>query len=128
MEVKKLKLFKDSDGILFPFEFSDLPFKPERIFCVTGVPKGSMRGDHAHYKGKQILLCLKGEIRVGFCNGIDTIAKSIRQGEYVLLNEMIWDWQIFLTGNDVLLSICSVPYDKKNYITDFQKFKQLKNS
>ena len=38
---------------------------------------------------------------------------------------MIWDSQIFLTGNDVLLSICSTEYNKKDYIEDFDLFLDL---
>ncbi len=35
---------------------------------------------------------------------------------------MIWDSQVFMTGDDVLLSICSTPYDKSDYIEDMSSF------
>jgi len=65
-----LRIFEDDrGGSLIPFEFKDLPFIPKRIFTVVGVPKDSIRGDHAHYETQQILICIKGEILVSLDYG-----------------------------------------------------------
>ena len=38
---------------------------------------------------------------------------------------MVWDSQVFLTGDDMLMSICSTPYKKEDYIEDFDLFLSL---
>ena len=50
---------------------------------------------------------------------------KLKPNQSVLVDKMIWDSQIFLTGNDVLLSICSTEYNKKDYIEDFDLFLDL---
>lgn len=64
MSIDEFKSFIDYDGRLVPIEFSRIPFVPQRLFCVTDVPKDYVRGKHSHRKGKQYLFCLKGRIQV----------------------------------------------------------------
>tara|TARA_R110000824_G_scaffold32871_2_gene105935 strand:- start:3317 stop:3703 length:387 start_codon:yes stop_codon:yes gene_type:complete len=117
--------FKDPDGILVPIEFDSLPFEPKRIFYVLGVPKGEERGMHAHYNTQQILTCLRGKILVKLHDGTTSLVYELRPNEWIFVDKMIWDSQVFLTGDDVLMSMCSTKYNKSDYIEDFAKFKQI---
>ena len=116
------KAFKDPDGTLVPIEFNKLPFVPKRMFYVCYIPKNEERGNHAHYETKQVLICVQGEILVKLHNGKALETTILKPNQSVFVDKMMWDSQIFLTGNDVLLSICSTPYDKKDYIEDFDSF------
>ena len=118
-------IFKDDDGTLVPIEFSKLPFEPGRIFYVCDVPKGEERGMHAHYETQQILTCIKGKILVKLHNGISMSETVLEENDTVFIDKMIWDSQVFLTGNDVLLSICSTEYNIDDYINDFDFFLKL---
>ena len=42
--------------------------------------------------------------------------------EYIFVDSMVWDKQQYLTGNDILLSICSTEYDKDDYIKSYDQF------
>jgi dTDP-4-dehydrorhamnose 3,5-epimerase-like enzyme len=117
--------FTDYDGSLLPLEFKDLPFFPKRIFTVSNVPKGYIRGNHAHYETKQLLLCLKGEILVHMDYGNYQKEYTIKENESILVDNLVWDFQKFLTGEDILLVMCSTEYDKNDYIDDSKKFKTL---
>jgi dTDP-4-dehydrorhamnose 3,5-epimerase-like enzyme len=118
-------IFKDDDGTLVPIEFSKLPFKPSRIFYVCDVPKGEERGMHAHYQTQQILTCIKGKILVRLHNGVSMSETVLEENDTVFIDKMTWDSQVFLTGNDVLLSICSTEYNIDDYIDDFDFFLKL---
>ena len=120
--LKNWPVFKDQDGTLVPIELKDLPFEVKRIFYVCNVPKGEDRGMHAHYETKQILTCIQGSIKVKLHNGKELTETLLEENESVFIDKMVWDSQIFLTGNDVLLSICSTEYDIEDYIDDFQVF------
>lgn len=120
---KKFKIFSEpKGGDLIPIEFFDLPFKPKRVFTVTNVPKDDIRGQHAHYKTEQILICVNGSILVGLDDGKNKKEIILNKGDSILVKKMVWDWQKFLTGSDVLLVICSTKYKKSDYIEDLSEF------
>ena len=125
--VEKLKRFRDVRGDLLPLNFSDLPFTPKRIFIVTRVPKGVKRGDHAHYTTKQLLICLKGVINVELFDGVQSFESTLEEGESIYVPEMMWDSQVFKTGEDILMVLASTDYDPSDYITDREKFKSIIN-
>jgi len=116
------KIFEDEDGILVPIEFSNLPFKPQRIFYVSNVPKGEERGLHAHYETQQILTCIKGQILVRLHDGDLLKEHTLNPNESIFIDRLTWDSQVFLTGEDILLSICSTSYNKEDDIEDFNTF------
>jgi dTDP-4-dehydrorhamnose 3,5-epimerase-like enzyme len=118
----KWKTFRDPDGILAPIEFNSLPFEPRRIFYVSGVPKGEERGMHAHYNTQQIITCLQGEILVKLHNGFVLQEYTLRPDEWIFIDRLMWDSQVFLTGQDILMSMCSTVYDRLDYIEDFDTF------
>ena len=117
--------FKDHRGLLVPIEFAQLPFMPKRLFYVSNVPKGEERGNHAHYNTKQILTCAQGEIVVKLHNGTDLNTITLKPNECTFVDRLIWDSQIFVTGNDILMCICSNVYNKLDYIEDFEAFKKI---
>ena len=124
--IEKLKRFKDGRGDLLPLNFSNLPFVPKRTFLVINVPKGVRRGDHAHFSTKQFLICLKGEICVELFDGDITLSYDLKEGDGIYVPEMMWDSQVFKTGEDLLLVFASTEYNKSDYITCKSKFTNLK--
>lgn len=122
----KFKVFSDCDGDLIPIEFANFSlFKIKRIFTVSNVPKGEIRGNHAHYKTKQFLICISGKIQVFLDNGNYQQEIIIEKGEGVFVDKFIWDYQKFLTGKDFMLVLCSTKYDKLDYIEDKKSFYSL---
>jgi UDP-2-acetamido-3-amino-2,3-dideoxy-glucuronate N-acetyltransferase len=116
------KNYKDSRGELMPIPFKDVPFAPVRTFIVHNVPKNMVRGRHAHYKTKQFLICVKGCIEVLLDDGLDKHTIILNVGESCLIDKGIWDEQKFLTGEDVLLVLCSTEYDPWDYIHDYEEY------
>ena len=115
-EKKKLNGFSNDRGLLVPLEFNDIDFEPRRLFYVTNVPKGIRRGEHSHHKTKQLLICIKGQIGVYLINNNNDEYFLLDENEYVYVSNLVWDAQDFLTGNDVLLVLCSTNYDEDDYI------------
>lgn len=125
MKVYNLKIFDDDRGRLSPLEFKELPFIPKRIFFVTQVPIGTTRGRHAHYSTQQFIICLSGVVTVVLNNGWWSEEQVINPNQAVFIDKMIWDYQVFNTGNDSLAVLCSTEYNKADYILDFKYFTQL---
>lgn len=121
-----IKIFTDErGGNLIPLHFSDLNFIPKRIFTVTDVPKNSIRGEHAHHETIQYLWCVKGKILVGLDNGNYVSEKILNPGHGIYIENLVWDYQKFLTGNDVMVVLASTLYNPDDYINDKSKFYDL---
>ena len=119
----------ETNGNLVPIESNyDLPFPIRRVFYVYGVRDEGKRGNHAHFKTKQLLICLNGKIEVTCKDGYRTktfLLESPQQG--LLIPEMIWDEQVYRGEDAVLLVLSNLKYDPKDYIHNYEEFKKLKN-
>lgn len=120
----RLPQFRDIRGALTAAEFPrDLPFVPRRHFVVHGVPSQETRGEHAHRRCHQFLICVHGSVRV--------LADDGRQRqEFVLdapslglyLPAMVWGTQHRYSADAVLLVFASDPYDADDYIRSYDAF------
>lgn len=119
-----LRIINDDQGTLVPIE--NLPFEIKRVFYVTNVPEGEERGNHAHYNTQQLLICIKGKIIVKLFDGHNNECYTIEENQSVFVDKLIWDSQVFLDKNTVMLSLCSTNYDNKDYIEDKDYFIKLK--
>ena len=71
MNVKILNFGKkiSKEGILYVYENLPLPeFSLKRLFCIKS-KKNSIRGNHAHKKCTQIIICINGACEVETYNG-----------------------------------------------------------
>ena len=124
-----LKTFIDSEGSLVPIESGlSIPFKIKRVFYIFEVHDQKDRGEHSHYKTEQVLICLNGKVKV-LCddgkNRKEWVLDKPNQALYI--PNLIWDEQIYLTPDSVLLVFANTHYDESDYITDYEEFKRLKN-
>lgn len=111
----------DARGALLPLEFDRLPFAPRRLFTVSGVPAGTVRGGHAHREGQQLLLCLQG--RIDLCLRLadeEVRTRLTPDGPAALLGPRIWCQQTYVGEGSALLVLSSEPYDPTSYIDDWR--------
>lgn len=120
-----IKKLHNHEGALCVTEFSELPFVPKRMFYVKNVPIGVERGNHAHKKTQQLLICVQGKIKIITHDGNSRYENVMEANDAVYIHEMIWDSQIFLTDDALLLVLASTKYCKDDYITDFTEFKKM---
>ena len=118
----------DPDGNLVPIESKyDVPFPIRRVFYVYGVRDEGKRGMHAHYKTKQLLICLSGKIGVTCKDGRNEktfLLESPQQG--LLIPEMIWDEQIYRGEDAVLLVLSNLKYEPNDYIHDYKEYLKIR--
>jgi len=120
---------RDLRGSLTAAEFSDLPFAPQRLFTVYGVPSESVRGSHAHRVCSQFLVCLAGSLSCLVDDGSAREEIRLANSEVGLhIPPMIWGTQWRYTRDAVLLVLASHPYDPADYIRDYEEFLQLLGS
>jgi len=61
VKLETLKSVVDDRGNLIVGEFNkEIPFTVKRFFLITDSPTSSIRGEHAHIKCHQFLICMSG--------------------------------------------------------------------
>lgn len=90
---------------------------PRRVFTVTDVPAGTVRGEHGHRAGEQLLICLQGSIELWLRAGQEQARTTLMPGGAgLLLGAGIWCSQTYRDLHSTLLVLASEPYDPASYI------------
>ena len=130
VSLHQMNRYTDMRGDLSVGDFvKDIPFEPKRYFLVFNVPSEKTRGEHAHFKCKQFLICVKGSCAVVIDDGnsrCELILDSPERGIY--LPPLIWGIQYKYSSDAVLLVFASENYDSNDYIRDYNEFLKTKNT
>lgn len=125
-EILDFPQFADERGSLTPLEFENLPFRPERVYLVTGAP-GEIRGGHAHAIEQEIFIAASGSVTVVVDDGSGEqkiLLDASNRGVWVKKN--CWHELHDFSTDAVVLAISSTPYlpGESNYETDKSRFLQ----
>jgi len=119
-----LPQYADMRGQLTVAEFAEhLPFTPQRCFFVNRVPSRDVRGEHAHRRCAQFLLCVNGSLSVVVDDGHgrdEHRLDSPNRGLY--LPPMVWGTQYRYSEDAVLMVLASLPYDADDYLRTYSEF------
>ena len=102
---------------------TEVPFSPARYFTVFDVPSVELRGEHAHKKCKQFLLCLHGSCRVLLDDGKTRCEVTLDRPDMgVFMPEMIWGTQYRYSPDAVLMVFASRTYEADDYLRTYDEF------
>ncbi len=120
----KLPYITDLRGSLSVGEFdSRLPFAPKRYFLVFDVPSEELRGEHAHRKCHQFLVCVHGTCTALIDDGSSRKEITLDKPNIGLyMPPMIWGTQYSYSRDAVLLVFASNHYDNSDYIRTYDDF------
>ena len=125
--VHRFPAFVDLRGELSVGNFaSEVPFAPARYFFVHHVPGKEVRGEHAHKKCHQFLICVHGSVAVVVDDGANSqeiVLDDLCLGLHV--PPMVWAVQYRYTADAVLMVFASDSYDKDDYIREYSEFRRL---
>lgn len=100
-----------------------LPFVPKRFFLVFDVPSREVRGEHAHKKLHQFLVCVKGSCSAMVDDGKNREEYALDSpGSALHIPPMVWGVQYKYSPDAVLLVLASDVYDQDDYIRDYDQF------
>ena len=127
--VRLLEFPKISDirGNLTYAEFPGLlPFEAQRFFMVYGVPNKEVRGEHAHKKLREVLICTRGNCSIVVDDGTnrrEIILNRPTLGLYI--PPMTWLIQYKFSSDAILLVLASDVYKADDYIRDYDEYLDL---
>jgi acetyltransferase-like isoleucine patch superfamily enzyme/dTDP-4-dehydrorhamnose 3,5-epimerase-like enzyme len=114
-------------SLIFGEALRHIPFEVKRYFLVYGVESEQIRGEHAHRRLHQFLVCVAGRCHLVTDDGssrhevvLDSPAKGVH------IPPMVWATQYKFTRDAVLLVLASEYYDASEYIRDYYEYLSLR--
>ena len=119
-----MRRITDARGALTVGEVpAELPFAPARYFAVFDVPSMELRGEHAHKRCEQFLICLHGSCRALLDDGQQRYEVTLDRPDMgVHMPAMIWGTQYRYSPDAVLLVFASRPYEADDYLRTYDDF------
>ena len=122
-----LPLITDLRGSLTFAEYGQfLPFIPKRFFMVFDVPSKEIRGEHAHKKLHEFLVCVKGACSLVVDDGKnrgEILLNSANIGVHV--PPLVWRIHYKYSPDAVLLVLASEKYEAEDYIRDYNQYLEM---
>jgi UDP-2-acetamido-3-amino-2,3-dideoxy-glucuronate N-acetyltransferase len=105
---------------------AQLPFIPKRFFVIHDVPSKEIRGEHAHRKLQQLLICLKGSVSCVVDDGKNRAEIRLTSPQQALLvPPRVWAIQYRYSPDAVLLVLASDKYSAEDYVRDYDEFQAM---
>tara|TARA_B100000678_G_scaffold286678_1_gene291825 strand:- start:2890 stop:3282 length:393 start_codon:yes stop_codon:yes gene_type:complete len=107
----------------------EIPFDVKRVFYLYDIPGGESRGAHAHKECHQFLVAASGAFEVLLDDGHTKRLVQLNR-PYIGLHipPGIWASEINFSSGAICLVMASHAYDEKDYIRDYESYKQYVNT
>ncbi len=106
-----------------------IPFEIKRVFWSYYTPQMITRGRHAHHQLEQVLVAVSGRIVVTNESQAGETTVHILENPNIGLYIPPMYWHVMqFSHNAVMLSLASSDYNEKDYIRDYDEFKNNKHS
>jgi acetyltransferase-like isoleucine patch superfamily enzyme/dTDP-4-dehydrorhamnose 3,5-epimerase-like enzyme len=129
--VKLIKIPKVNDirgDLSFAEIGKQLPFVVKRFFAVYNVPNKEVRGEHAHKKSHQVLVCIKGSLSIVLDDGKKRSEIQLTPLENAIyVPPLVWVTHYKYSEDAMLLVFASDKYNSNEYVRDYNEFKKLTN-
>lgn len=108
-------------------ESENFPFNIKRVYWLTDVPDGQIRGNNACHTGERLLACVAGEATIYLedLNGEHYNFKISRTTGALYIPPMVWS-RIRFDKNCLLICLVSNTYNEEDYIRSYDDFLGLK--
>ena len=105
-------------------ELKNIPFKIARTYWIYDVPGGEVRGGHAYRRNEEFIVALSGSFDIVLDDGTEKKIFSLNRSYYGLYvpKGLRREMNNFST-NSLALILASIPYDRTDYIYDYNEFK-----
>jgi dTDP-4-dehydrorhamnose 3,5-epimerase-like enzyme len=115
------------DGIISVAENQKhIPFDIKRVYYIYNLNNpAAVRGKHAHKELEQVLFCISGSCTIGLDDGTHTQTIRLDQPHVgVYLGKGLWHTMQDFSRDCIMLVLASDVYNEKDYIRDYETFKQ----
>jgi len=117
------KILDERGNLSFLEEEKHIPFKIERSYWIYDVPGGEIRGGHSYKENQEVIIALSGSFDVVLNDGRERKTYSLNRSYNALyVPKGIWRHLENFSTNSLAFIVASTPYDKEDYIRDYDVF------
>ena len=117
------KIVDRRGNLSFVEEQKHIPFKIMRSYWIYDVPGGEVRGGHAYMENQEFIIALSGSFDVLLDNGKEKMRFPLNRSYYGLyVPKGVWRQMENFSTNSLAFIVASTPYDKNDYIYDYNQF------
>jgi len=119
----------DAKGSLIAFEENqNVPFDIKRVFYIYGTQQDVARGQHSHYKTKQLLVAVNGGCKVTLDDGENTKTYVLNKPNVGLFQDaLLWGTMHDFSEDCILMVFADTYYDENDYIRNYETFLGIVN-
>ena len=125
LQSQPIQTHTDARGHLYVVSQQQMvrPFNMQRAFWITDVPEGTTRGEHANRSCTELVVAVKGSVRIWLTDGheeTEVLLSSSDMGIYI--PPMVWCRLRDFSADAVVLCLADEDYDRSTYINDYETF------
>lgn len=115
----------DRGSLIALEELKEIPFKIKRVYYIFDTKKGVIRGNHAHKSLRQVLICVKGSVKVK-CEYENSIKEFCLDNPNIglYIEDLTWRTMYDFSEDAVLVVLADSLYSEQDYIRDYSLFKK----
>lgn len=100
-----------------------LPFTPQRYYLIVDVPSKEVRGENAHRRLSQFMVCVRGSVHLVVDDGQKRANLLLNRPDLgVFIPPLVWSVMYRFTPDAVLMVLASGRYEPEEYIRDYDEF------
>jgi len=124
-QTMELAVKGDARGLLAVIEGGlQCPFEIARVYWVYGTKPGVRRGLHAHWRTRQMAVCVAGGCSFLMDDGTTRQILRLDSPSTVLpIEPLVWHEMFDFSPDCVLLVMADAPYQEADYIRDYEAFR-----
>jgi dTDP-4-dehydrorhamnose 3,5-epimerase-like enzyme len=118
---------RDDGALVVAEALTHVPFAIVRMFTIQA-PAGAVRGEHAHRRCSQFMICVSGVVEFSVDDGGNRKTCVLDRGNQALLvPPMLWQ-SVACRVPSVLIGLCDRPYEEDDYIRDYAAFLETRKA
>lgn len=128
-DLVRFEVIGDLRGNLIALEESkNVPFDVKRVFYIFNVSGENSRGNHSHYRTKQLLIAICGRCKVTLDDGkVKKTYTLDKINEGLFQDSLVWGSMHDFSEDCILMVIASSYYDESDYIRNYSEFIKVVN-
>lgn len=115
--------YHDERGLLMAI--NHILFEAKRIFIISDVPEGAVRGNHFSKTSEFLYVVVKGGCRVELDNGYYSEIYELSIGDGLQFSKNTWMKLYDFQRESVLCVLSDNEYFSTDYIADYEEFKRI---
>lgn len=124
----ELPRMENRAGNITPVENQkNIPFEVKRLFYLYDIPGGKDRGAHAHQLCHQFIIAASGSFEIEMDDGNNNRTVALNRPYFGLhIPPGIWAAEKSFSSGAIALVLASHKYDERDYIRDYELFREYK--